>query len=177
MEKEKTKNKRWILLSFILMILVVNLMIVSAADVSQDTWYSKVIDFLKMGETWEEVFVVIFLFLIIASATYDLLSLTMFRNPAVKVLIGIGLAGILSVVGVLRAVNTWVFAVTGEITAVAIGLSIAIAAIAFFLIHVGVSWLAVRIEKASGDVEAERAATAAKKGAARARAVGDVMSH
>jgi len=171
--KKGIKKKSLILPLFILVLLAVNVILISAAV---PAWVKTTTDFLKMGDTWEEVFITIFLLLIIAAGTYDILGVTMFRSPAVKALIGIGLAGILSVVGFLRAINTWIFAFAGEATALAIGGTIVIGAIAFFLIHIGFSQLAVRMEKAAGKVEGERAYTDTYKKARRLKAEQDALS-
>lgn len=168
--KKGINRKALILPLFILAILAINLVLVSAeTPVEQGTWYGDTINFLKLGDTWEYVFITIFLMLIVASATYDVLSLTMFRSPAVKVIIGIGLAGIVSVLGILRSINAWLFALAGEVTVVAIVIAIGAGAIAFMLVHLGISSIATRIEKASGEVEAARAYTEGKKAGARER--------
>lgn len=174
MKKEKVKSKRWILPLFVLTLLAVNLVLVSAetainTPIDETTWYGKVITWLGYGETWAQVLVAIFVSVIIVAGSYDVLSLTGFRAPAVRIIIGIGLAGILAMIGSLRAINGWIFAVAGEMTVLAIAIAIGAGALAFALIHLGTSWLAVKIERASGDVEAERAATAAKKKGAATR--------
>jgi hypothetical protein len=172
--KKGINNKALILPLFILVILVVNLVMVSAAatdPINEDAWYGKVITWFGYGETWAQVLVAIFVSMIIVAGSYDVLSLTGFRSSAVRIIIGIGLAGILAMIGSLRAINGWIFGIAGEMTAVAIAIAIGAGALSFALVHLGTSWLAVRIERASGDVEAERAATNAKKAAAAARGV------
>lgn len=144
--------------------------VVSAANVLPGRWYSDVIGFLGFGETWEQVFVAIFISLIIAAATYDILSLTAFENTTVKILIGVGLAGIVAVTGAIRAIAGLAFSLAGGIAAISIAGVIILGAVAFFLIHVGVTWLAVKMIKAKGEVETEKAG---QRAARRARAIAE----
>ncbi len=147
------------------LITIILLPLVAAANVDNSTWYGAIIEFLGFGETWQQVFVSIFIALIIGAATYDILGLTAFRSNIVKILIGIGLAGIVSIVGGTRAIAGFAFTAAGAVSAVGIATVIIIAVVAFLLIHFGISFLAVRMIKARGEVEAEEAAAKARIGA------------
>ena len=141
-----------------------------SASPASGTWYGAIMDFLGFGETWAEAWVSIFIFVIISAALYDILGLTMFRSQPVKILIGIGIGAISGIIGGIRAIAGFVFGAAGGISAISIGLVIAIASVSFLLLHFGVSKLAVLMEKGKGDVEAERAANIAKASARAERA-------
>ncbi|MEK6820508.1 MAG: hypothetical protein AABX71_02235 [Nanoarchaeota archaeon] len=140
-----------------------------AATVDTTTWYGKLMDDLGFGETWAQALVSIFIFIIIMAGVYDILGLTAFESKWVKILIGIGIAGIVSVTGTMRAFTTVIFSIAGGVSAISIGVVIIIAAVAFMLLHFGVSKLAVLAIKGRGAVEAERAAARTRTGAAAMR--------
>lgn len=144
-----------------------------ADPVDTTTWYGAIMDFFGFGETWAQALVSIFMFIIIMAALYDILGTMAFlRSPYVRVLIGIGVAGIASIVGAVRAISGLAFTAAGVVSGIGIAAVIIIAIVAWMLVHFGFSWLATRMIRSRGEVEAEEAAAEAKKKAAAVRGAG-----
>lgn len=145
---------------------------IQGTPVPQDTLYAGAFNFFDLGETWTEVVIGIIIVIIIAAALYDILGLTAFRSTPVRVIIGLGVALITSMLGLIRAIIAWAFAISGGIVGLGIAIVIIIAAVAFVLIHFGVSRLAASMIRARAEVDAAEAAAGAQRAGAALRGAG-----
>ncbi|MEK6906752.1 MAG: hypothetical protein AABW81_03960 [Nanoarchaeota archaeon] len=163
------------ILSFIMLgilfgsLIIFSVGVVSAAWYDDYEWFMPISDFFGWGSTWQEIFISLFIVLIIVATLYDILGLTAFESKPVKILIGVGIAGIASITNAIRGISTWAFAIAGGITSIGVSVVVIMAVLAFVLIHFGVSKLAKSMIRAKGEIDAERDAAKARKGASTLR--------
>ena len=154
MEKGIVKNKAWILPLFILTILAVNLVIVSAETLDQ--YITNNLSFF--GDTTSEILISLIVALIIIAGFYDVLELiSIFDSAWVKTVISIGL-------GLIAVILKWPVKLTGFIMgigatfgAIGIALEIIVVTAIFIGLVFGGSWAAKLSAK-------RRAAKAVAKG-------------
>ena len=102
--------------------------------IDTSTWYGSMLDFFGFRGNWTFVVVQIIVAMIIAAALYDILGLTAFESTAVKLLIGIGVALITSMVGGIMALAAVAFSIAGGVVAFGVALVIIFATIFFVAI-------------------------------------------
>lgn len=155
--KKGMSKKLWLMPLILILILGIQLGVaiadevtVSGSDltidgtpINQDTWYGKGFEFLKLGETWQQVVIALVILAIIAAGLFDILELVgLFENLAVKLIIAIGLGIVAAITGLIRWLVVWAAGLTATLGAIGIFLEVIIAIVLFIGLSFGGAWAA-----------------------------------